>query len=241
MNIFIRSVDGKKDSFEVQEITPIETLKQMFGATRGVDPDLVRLIYKGQILEDTRVLAEYKVEPEDCIIGMIIKKKPEGVQQPPPQVPVANHEVAPLNVNNDEHPPHLVDDDHGGDYQEQEIGIGEFVQMMEAAEGVPPQLQELIQQLAAHPEFVAAMMNPQGGQAEEPADGPQGGQVGGQAGEPDEVQVDQGGNIQLTVDEDASINMLCESGGFERDDVLAMFIAMERDINRTADAMFQAP
>lgn len=211
MNIFIRSIDGKKDPFDVQQDIPIVALKQMFADSRGFDPELVRLIYKGQILEDAQTITDYGVQPEDCLIAMIVKKKPEVMNQQVVEDVQQNHDddMPPLGDGGEEH----IDENDDFD-------INQLLQMI-ANGNAPPQFQELVQQLVENPDFVEEMMNQQGGL--------------------DGVQLNQEGMIQLTDEEDASITMLCESGGFARDDVLAMFIAMGRDINQTADAMFQNP
>ncbi len=61
MQIFVKTLTGRKRAFSFKPEVTILTVKQHIQETEGIDTKQIRLIYAGQRLDDTKTLAQYNV------------------------------------------------------------------------------------------------------------------------------------------------------------------------------------
>lgn len=67
MQIFVRSLSGKRLALDVQATDDVESLRAMIQAKGGVPADLLRLVFGGNVLQDGLTLGDYAIESESTV------------------------------------------------------------------------------------------------------------------------------------------------------------------------------
>ncbi len=93
MKLIIKNIKQVVYNVEVEsdKLTVLD-LKKEIEKAHGFDSNLLKLLFNGVVLEDTKTLENYKIKEESVIIMMNTKTKPKNVQsssdtQPQPQKP----------------------------------------------------------------------------------------------------------------------------------------------------------
>lgn len=65
--IFVKSINGKSRTLEVNPESTIADIKQQLQDKEGLNPEEQRLIFGGKNLEDTRKLSDYNIQAESTL------------------------------------------------------------------------------------------------------------------------------------------------------------------------------
>lgn len=67
MQIFVKTLQGKTITLDVESWSTTHQVKQLIEATEGIPPNCQRLIYAGKQMEDSATLQDYSVTKQSCI------------------------------------------------------------------------------------------------------------------------------------------------------------------------------
>lgn len=75
--VFIKSLNGKTRTVDVQQTTTVAELKVQIQEKEGIAPNEQRLIYAGKNLDDTRTMADYNLSA-DSTLHLVLRVRGGG-------------------------------------------------------------------------------------------------------------------------------------------------------------------
>lgn len=96
MQIHIKNLSGSQTSLEVDSSHSIQSLKEQISTQQNIQVSNLKLLYKGRILEDSKLLSDYQITSGGIIVMMISKSKPAPVDElPEQQVQASSTTISP--------------------------------------------------------------------------------------------------------------------------------------------------
>ncbi|KAK9464051.1 XPC-binding domain-containing protein [Lipomyces oligophaga] len=92
MQLTLRDIKRQKWTVDVEPADTILSVKKTIAETKGMDADLLLLIYSGKVLADDRTVESYSIKETDYVVCMVSKNKQSSAStskssEPVPQTP----------------------------------------------------------------------------------------------------------------------------------------------------------
>ena len=71
MQIFVKSLTGKIETFNVNQLDTVKEIKEKIQEKEGVSTNKQRLIFAGKQLEDHRTMEQYNIKKESTVHLML--------------------------------------------------------------------------------------------------------------------------------------------------------------------------
>ena len=92
MKLIIKNLKQVPHEVEVPNAdVTVKDLKNEIEKVHGFDSSIIKLLFSGAVLDDTRTLSSYQIKEDNVIIMMNNKLKPKNVPKEEPQQPQQQH------------------------------------------------------------------------------------------------------------------------------------------------------